>query len=129
MKIASSSDVDISTIRLREGRPVDSRDPAEGVIVHLAAKGLPLEIEVLDASRVVQKKDVEVSMAASLPRCGQAVSSFSPVSTWPTKSGAPRRRCAKERAPWLRTVGRRPAAVEQHRLFREAGAAGGQNAA
>jgi hypothetical protein len=35
---------------------------AEGIIVHLTAKGQPLEIEILDASKVVQKKDIEVSM-------------------------------------------------------------------
>jgi len=62
MKIAYSADADIFTIRLREGRPADSRDLA-GVILHLSAKGQPLEIEILDASKVVQKKDVEVSMA------------------------------------------------------------------
>jgi len=62
MKIAYSPDADVLTIRLREGRPVDSRDLAEGVIVHLSAKGQPLEIEILDASKVVQKKDVEVSI-------------------------------------------------------------------
>ena len=36
---------------------------ADGVILHLSAKGQPLETEILDASKVVQKKDVEVSMA------------------------------------------------------------------
>jgi len=51
------------TIQLREGKPVDSRDIAEGII-HLSAKGQPLEIEILDASKVVQKKDVEISMEA-----------------------------------------------------------------
>ena len=71
MKIAYSPDADILTIRLREGRPADSRDLAEGVIVHLSAKGQPLEIKILDASKVVQKKDVEVSMAAV---CERAVS-------------------------------------------------------
>jgi len=30
----------------------------------VVARGQPLEIEILDASKVVQKKDVEVSMAA-----------------------------------------------------------------
>jgi hypothetical protein len=29
---------------------------------HLSAKGQPLEIEILDASKMVQKKDVEISM-------------------------------------------------------------------
>jgi uncharacterized protein YuzE len=64
MKIAYSPDADALIIRLREGRPVDSRDIAEGVIVHLSSKGLPLEIEILDASKVVQKKDIEISLEA-----------------------------------------------------------------
>ncbi len=64
MKTAYSPDADVVTIRLREGRPVDSRDLAEGVIVHLSARGQPLEIEIFDASRVLQKKGVDVSMAA-----------------------------------------------------------------
>ena len=38
--------------------PVDSRDIAEGIIVHLSQEGDPLEIEVLDASKVVQKKEM-----------------------------------------------------------------------
>jgi len=62
MKISYSPDADVLTIELRAGRPADSRDLAEGVIVHLSAKGQPLEIEILDASKVVQKKDVEVSL-------------------------------------------------------------------
>jgi len=62
MKIRYSPDADVLTIELREGRPVDSRDLAEGVIVHLSAKGLPLEIEILDAKKVLQKKDLEVSV-------------------------------------------------------------------
>jgi hypothetical protein len=53
-----------SWIQLREGMPAASRDFVEGVILHLSAKGHPLEIEILDASKVVQKKDVEVSMEA-----------------------------------------------------------------
>ena len=64
MKIRYSRDADVIVIQLREGKPVDSRDIAEGVIVHLSAKGQPLEIEILDASKVIQKKDVEVSMGA-----------------------------------------------------------------
>jgi uncharacterized protein YuzE len=62
MKIKYSRDADVLIIKLREGKPSDSRDIAEGVIVHLTAKGQPLEIEILDASKVVQKKDIEVSL-------------------------------------------------------------------
>lgn len=64
MRITYSPDADVLIIQLREGKPVDSRDIAEGIIIHLSAKGQPLEIEILDASKVVQKKDVEVSMEA-----------------------------------------------------------------
>ena len=64
MRIRYSPDADVLTIHLREGRPSDSRDIAEGVIVHLSAKGQPLEIEILDASKVVQKKDIEISLEA-----------------------------------------------------------------
>ncbi|HEX2279910.1 MAG TPA: DUF2283 domain-containing protein [Candidatus Tectomicrobia bacterium] len=64
MKIVYSPDADILTIQLRDGKPVDSRDITEGIIIHLSAKGQPLEIEILDASKVIQKKDVEVSIEA-----------------------------------------------------------------
>ena len=64
MKIKYSPDADVLIIQLREGMPVDSRDIAEGIIVHLSQEGNPLEIEILDASKVVQKKDIEVSMEA-----------------------------------------------------------------
>jgi len=53
LRIRYSDDVDIVTLELREGRPVDSIDLAEGVILHLDEKGIPLEIEILDASKVV----------------------------------------------------------------------------
>lgn len=62
MRIAYSPDADVLTIRLREGKPADSRDIAEGIIVHLSAKGQPLEIEILDASNVIQTKDLHISM-------------------------------------------------------------------
>jgi uncharacterized protein YuzE len=64
MRITYSPDADVLTIQLREGRPVDSRDIVEGIIIHLSAKGQPLEIEILDASKAVQKKGVEISMEA-----------------------------------------------------------------
>ena len=66
MKIKYSPDADVLTIELREGRPVDSRDLAEGIIVHLSAKGVPLEIEILDAKKILQKKDLEVSVEGLL---------------------------------------------------------------
>ena len=67
MQIKYSPDADVLIIRLREEKPVDSRDMAEGVILHLSAKGQPIEIEVLDAARVIQKKDIEVSLDRLFP--------------------------------------------------------------
>ena len=49
MKIKYSRYANVLVIQLRKGKPADSRDIAEGIIVHLTAKGQPLEIEILDA--------------------------------------------------------------------------------
>ena len=67
MKIAYSPAADVMIIQFRKGIPADSKDVGEGIILHLSAKGRPLEIEILDASKVVQKKDVEVSMEPFFP--------------------------------------------------------------
>ena len=62
MKIKYSPDADVLTIQLREGKLWDSRDLAEGVIVHLGRNGQPLQIEILNAETTVEKKHIEVSM-------------------------------------------------------------------
>ena len=40
---------------------------AEGVIVHLSENGRPLEIELLDASTIIDGKGVEMSLEALFP--------------------------------------------------------------
>jgi uncharacterized protein YuzE len=60
MKIKYSSDADILLIELREGMPIDSEDVAEGIILHYDDTGEPLEIELLDASKVVQLADISL---------------------------------------------------------------------
>ncbi len=67
MKIKYSPDADVLTIELRKGKPFDSHDLAEGIILHLSRSGVPLEIEVLDASMVIQSRDLEVSFEGLLP--------------------------------------------------------------
>jgi len=67
MKIKYSPDADVLTIEFRKGKPFDSRDLSEGVILHLTKNGIPLEIEILDASRVIQNKNLEVSFEKLLP--------------------------------------------------------------
>jgi len=47
-------------IELREGKPVDSIDMREGIILHLDSEGKPLEIEILDASKIVTLKEISV---------------------------------------------------------------------
>jgi len=60
MKIRYSKEADILLIEMREGTPVDSIDLKEGVILHLDSKCLPLEIELLDASKLVEMGEISV---------------------------------------------------------------------
>jgi uncharacterized protein YuzE len=60
MKIKYSADADILLIELRDGKPVDSIDLKEGVILYLDGDGLPLEIEILDASKLAMLKEISV---------------------------------------------------------------------
>ncbi len=60
MKIKYSKEADILLIELRDGTPVDSTDLKEGVILHLDKEGLPLEIEILDASKLAMLNEISV---------------------------------------------------------------------
>ena len=60
MKIRYSKEADILMIELRDGSPSNSIDLKEGVILHLDEKGLPLEIEILDASKIAMLKEISV---------------------------------------------------------------------
>jgi len=60
MKIKYSREADILLIELRDGIPEDSVDLKEGVILHLDKEGVPLEIEILDASKVAMLKEISV---------------------------------------------------------------------
>jgi len=61
MRIKYSKDADLLLISLREGKPVDSIDLKEGVILHLDNHGLPLEIEILDAAKLAVLDEISVS--------------------------------------------------------------------
>jgi uncharacterized protein YuzE len=61
LQIKYSPDADALIIRLREGEPADSIDIAEGIIVHYSEDKKILEIEILDASKVVQMSELNVS--------------------------------------------------------------------
>ncbi len=62
MQIKYSPDADALIIRLREGKPVDSVDLAEGIIAHYSKDRKILEIEILDASKTVQMGELSVSL-------------------------------------------------------------------
>jgi uncharacterized protein YuzE len=60
MKIRYSQEADVLVIELNEGEPKDSIDLKEGVILHLDEKNGPLEIEILDASKVISLDEIRV---------------------------------------------------------------------
>ncbi len=62
MQIKYSPDADALIIKLREGKPEDSRDVAEGIIAHYSKNKEVLEIEILDTSKIVQLKDLSFSI-------------------------------------------------------------------
>ena len=66
MQIKYSPDADVLLVKLREGRLVDSVDIAEGLIAHYAEDGSVLEIEILDASKIVELKDLSFSLEGML---------------------------------------------------------------
>ena len=68
MKIKYSKEADILLIELRDGTPIDSIDLKEGVILHLDDKGLPLEIEILDASKIATLEDISVMTPLEVAR-------------------------------------------------------------
>ena len=58
MKIKYSPEADILVIELKKGTLSDSIDLKEGIILHLNEKGEPLEIEILDASKVTSVEEI-----------------------------------------------------------------------
>jgi len=66
MKIIFSNDADICIIELRSGKLHDSIDLKEGVILHLDDKGTPLEIEILDASKLVSFEEMTFQIPPQL---------------------------------------------------------------
>ncbi len=68
MKIKYSKEADILLIELRDGTPVDSIDLKEGVILHLDGEGLPLEIELLDASKLAVMDEISFQTPMGVQR-------------------------------------------------------------
>ena len=66
MKIKYSKGADILLIELHEGIPNDSIDIKEGVILHLDKDGLPLEIEILDASKLTRVEELSFLTSESV---------------------------------------------------------------
>ncbi len=70
MQIRYSPSSDALIIKLRDGEIVDSQDLAECIIVHYSADKTPLEIEILDASKIAQLSDVDISLKEMLTSIG-----------------------------------------------------------
>ena len=66
MKIEYSEDADVLVIRLKDDQIVDSLDLEEGVIAHLNEKGEVVEIEILDASKVVDFHELVVRIPSGV---------------------------------------------------------------
>ncbi|MFQ6063401.1 MAG: DUF2283 domain-containing protein [Methanosarcinales archaeon] len=62
LQIKYSHDADVLIIRLKNGKPVDSVDLAEGLIAHYSEDKNILEIEILDASKTVEMSELNVSL-------------------------------------------------------------------
>jgi len=58
MQIKYSPDADVLVIRLRDGKLVDSIDVAEGIIAYLDESGKVIEVEILDASKLVEIEEL-----------------------------------------------------------------------
>jgi len=61
MQIKYSPDADVLIIKLSPGVPVDSIDVAEGLIAHYSENRKLIELEILDASSIVEMKDLALS--------------------------------------------------------------------
>ena len=61
MQIKYSPDADVLMVKLSQGTPVDSIDVAEGLIAHYSEDKKLLELEILDASNIVEMKDLTLS--------------------------------------------------------------------
>ena len=64
MKIKYSPDADILILELKEGIPEDSIDLSEGIIIHFNDKKEPVEIELLDASKLTDIEEIRFSLPA-----------------------------------------------------------------
>jgi uncharacterized protein YuzE len=63
MKIKYSSDADVLIIELKKGTPVDSLDLREGIILHFNEEKEPIEIELLDASKLTDLEEIGLSLS------------------------------------------------------------------
>lgn len=62
MKIRYSPDTDIILFELKEDTPYDSIDLSEGIIVHFNKKKQPIEIELIDASKITNVEEMNFSV-------------------------------------------------------------------
>ena len=68
LKIKYSNEADILLIEFKEGTPVDSIDLKEGIVLHMDSKGVPIEMEILDASDIVSMEEFNIMIPTKKDR-------------------------------------------------------------
>ena len=58
MQVRYFPDTDVLVIKFREGKPADSIDVVESVMAHISEDNKIVEIEILDASKVVDLENI-----------------------------------------------------------------------
>lgn len=66
MQINYDPEVDVLTIHLREGEQFGTDEVAPGMIVDFDDQGLPLAIEILNATRVLNREKLELPFAVTV---------------------------------------------------------------
>ena len=61
LQIKYSPAADALIIRLKSGKIVDSEDITDCIIVHYNKNKEPVELEILDASKIVHLDDIDIS--------------------------------------------------------------------
>jgi uncharacterized protein YuzE len=66
MQINYDPEVDVLTVRLREREQFGTDEVAPGMIVDFDDQGLPLVIEILNATRVLNREKLELPFAVTV---------------------------------------------------------------
>jgi uncharacterized protein YuzE len=66
MQIAYDPEVDVLTIRLRDGEQAETDEVTPGMIVDFDQQGLPLSIEIVNATRLLNREKLELPFVVTV---------------------------------------------------------------